>query len=277
MSIVSFWSNGKNETGKSSSIVSIATHLAVQHNYKILILDTKHNDYFYQYCYWKQENRMKLFNRQEPKFNIESGIDGLAKAILSNKTAPEIVTNYTRIVFSDNRLEVLSEASSTKNDYDVYKKIFKDIAKIANKYYDLVFIDIDTDLDEDTKNSILEVSDLVLVSMSQRKKQIDDYIKIKKDNLIFQDKPKIIILGRYDKNSKYSAKNISRYIGEKEIPSIIPYNTLFFEACNDSEVDDFFIKFRNINQKDKNAFFFEEVNKVSEKIIYKLKELQVRI
>ena len=46
MAIISFWNNVKEETGKSSSIVAISTLLGVNHNYKILVLDTKYNDYF---------------------------------------------------------------------------------------------------------------------------------------------------------------------------------------------------------------------------------------
>ena len=37
MAIISFWSSGKGETAKSSSIAAIATFLAIQHNYKIMV------------------------------------------------------------------------------------------------------------------------------------------------------------------------------------------------------------------------------------------------
>ena len=64
---------------------------------------------------------------------------------------------------------------------DTHKKIFKDIAKIASKYYDLVFIDIDSSLDEDITNSLLEISDLVVANISQKIRQINDYIKVKEE------------------------------------------------------------------------------------------------
>lgn len=276
MAIISFWSNGKGETGKTASIAAITTFLAIQRNYKILILDTKYNDYSYQDCYWKEDKTINLIHKQHMKTNIASGISGLTKAILSNKTSPEIITNYTRIVFKD-RLEVLTDTGVVKEDYDIHKTVFKDIAKIASKYYDLVFIDIDTNLGEDITNSLLEISDLVVANLSQKLRQINDYLKIKKENNIVKEKTVIPVLGRYDKNSKYSVKNVSRYMKEKEMVCSIPYNTLFFEACNEGEVDDFFIKFRRINPKDKNAIFIEEVKKTAEKIIYKLQELQMRM
>lgn len=276
MAIISFWSNGKTETGKAAAIAAITTYLGVQRNFKILVLDTKFNDYFYQDCYWEEDKTIKLIHSQSAKTNIASGISGLTKAILSNKTSPEIVTNYTRLVFKD-RLEILTDTSVEKEDYETHKEVFKDIAKIASRYYDLVFIDIDASLDEGTTNSLLEISDLIVANISQKIRQINAYMKAKERNMILEGKPIIPLLGKFDKNSKYTAKNVSRYMKEKETVCTIPYNTLFFEACNEGEVADFFIKFRKINTKDKNALFLEEVKKTAEKIIYKLQELQMRM
>ncbi len=276
MAIVSFWSNGKGETGKTASLVAITTFLAIQHNYKILILDTKYNDYSYQDCYWQEDKTISLIHKERLQANVASGITGLAKAILSNKTSPEIITNYTRIVFKD-RLELLTDTDAQMSDYEINKKVFKDIAKIASKYYDLVFIDIDNGLGENIINSLLEISDLIIPSLSQKIRVLNNYLNEKETNMILRDKAVIPLLGRYDKNSKYSIKNVSRYIKEREKACAIPYNTLFFEACNEGTVDDFFIKFRKINPKDKNALFIEEVKNTAERIIYKLQELQMRM
>lgn len=276
MAIISFWSNGNGETAKTASIAAITTYLAIQHNYKILILDTKYNDYSYQDCYWQEDKTIKLINNSNGKTNIASGISGLSKAILSNKTSPEIITNYTRIVFKD-RLELLTDTELDKEEYEIHKKVFKDIAKIANRYYDLVFVDIDSGLDEITKNVLLEISDIVVANLSQKLRQINEFMQIKEMNMIFNDKVVIPLLGRYDKNSKYSAKNVARYMKEKDGVCAIPYNTLFFEACNEGKVADYFIKFRRINPKDKNALFINSVKESAERIIYTLQELQMRM
>ena len=276
MAIVSFWSNGKTETGKTASIAAIATYLAIEHNYKILILDTKYNDYSYQDCYWQEDKTLSIIHRADDKTNIASGITGLSKAILSNKTSPEIITNYTRIIFKD-RLELLTEVDALPEDYEVHKDIFNDIAKIAGRYYDLVFVDVSSELGEKNINSLLRISDIVVPTMSQKIRQIDDYLKIKKENPVFEGKVVMPLLGRYDKNSKYTAKNVSRYMKERGKICVIPYNTLFFEACNEGTVDDFFIKFRKINPKDKNARFIKEVKDTSETLIGILQELRKRM
>lgn len=276
MAIVSFWSNGNEETGKSTAIAAISTLLGVNHNYKILVLDTKYNDYFYEDCYWKEDRVIKLINSNNAKTDIGHGISGLSKAILSNKTSPEIITNYTRIVFKD-RLEILTDNKVEPEEYEIHKTIFKDIAKIANRYYDLVFIDMDTELDEKIEESILEISDLVVACLPQKLRNINKYMELKEEKSVLKEKSILPLIGRYDKNSKYNMKNVARYIKEKKGVCAIPYNTLLFEACNEGSVADFFIKFRRISDKDKNAMTIAEIKRAAEKIILRLKELQKRM
>jgi len=276
MAIVSFWSNGKEETGKTSAIVAISTLLGINHNYKVLVLDTKYNSYDYEDCYWQEDKLIKLINSKDAKTDIGHGVAGLSKAILSNKASPEIITNYTRIVFK-NRLELLTDNKIEPEDYEVHKKIFKDIVKIAKQYYDLIFIDIDNNLGERNINALLESSDIIVTCLPQKLRIIKDYMEQREENPILKQKPVIPLLGRYDKRSKYNAKNVARYIKEKRGVCTIPYNTLFFEACNEGKVADFFIKFRKINPKDRNSMFIEDVRATAEKIVLRLKELQMRM
>lgn len=276
MSIISFWSNEKEQSIKPEAISAITTFLAIQHNYKILILDTNYNSYAYQDCYWQEDKTLNLINGQNTVSNITSGINGLAKAILSNKISPEIVTNYTRIVFKD-RLEVLTSTHLGQDDYKTCRRVFREIARVASRYYDLVFVDISTELPEQEQNAIMQVSDIIIANISQKLRKINEFIKIKHENAIFKEKPVIPLVGKYDQFSKYNTKNIARYIKEKKGVYAIPYNTLFFEACNEGKVADYFIKFRKIDSKDKNGIFMNFVKEISEKIIYKLQELQMRM
>ena len=40
MSVVTFWNDGKEQTGKTLSIAAISTYMAIEHNYRILIIST---------------------------------------------------------------------------------------------------------------------------------------------------------------------------------------------------------------------------------------------
>ena len=87
----------------------------------------------------------------------------------------------------------------------------------------------------------------------------------------------LILIGRYDKYSKYTIKNISRYMGERNKVSTIPYNTLFFEASEEAGVPDLFLKLRKVSEDDRNAFFLNEVERTVENILYRIDSLNMRL
>ena len=280
MAIVSFWSNGKEETAKTLSIVSIATNMEIEHNYKILLMSTNYNDDTLESCYWEKEKKeKKIITDIMPSQGhvLDSGIEGLSKLINSNRATPEDITNYTKIVFKD-RLEVLlSIRSSSYDEYLRLRSLYVDILKNANKYYDLIFVDVNKGLDNEFIRNILEMSDLIITNLTQRKKIIDSFMEIKAKEKLFRKKNNMLIIGRYDRFSKYTAKNIARYMNEKNEICVIPYCTLFFEACNESKVADFFLRLKNIDETDRNAIFIREVNNATEVIDYKLKDLKATL
>ncbi len=271
MSIITFWSEGKEETAKTLSLSAIATFMAIEHNCKILVLSTNFNDTTLEACFWETG---KI--QEEKMTGLSNGIEGLAKAIMSNKASPEVITNYTKIVFK-NRLEVLPGIKSENYDeYQKLKEVYPEIIKTANRYYDLVFVDVKKGKDDRLTQDILDISDLVVVNITQRLKLIDGYMRLKQENVLFKKPNTMLLVGRYDKFSKYSSKNIARYIGEKEVFTV-PYSTLFFEAANEGNVADFFLRFRKIDENDRNAIFINEIRKVSGKILYKLQELRMKM
>jgi len=275
MAIISFWNNRNEETGKSSAVAAISTFLGINHNYKILVLSTKYNDYFYQDCYWKDNKNENVINAKT-MVGIGEGMVGLSRAILSNKVSPEIITNYTKIVLNDNRLEILYDNNIMKEQYETHKTVFNDIVKTANKFYDLVFVDIDSDLDEKTKKQLIETSNIVIGCVPQKPRTIKSYLKEKKENKILENKLLITLLCKYDIESKFNKKVVSKFLKEKN-PLILPYNTAFMDACNEGKVADYFIKYMKVSKKDKNAYFMSCVSEDVEQIIYALQNLQLRI
>ena len=280
MAVVTFWSNGKEETAKTLSIVAIATNMAIEHNYKILLLSTNYNDDTLESCFWeKQKPKKTLVDLTPPGAVVEfdNGIEGLAKAIKANKATPELISNYTKIVFKDRLDVLLSIKSGSYDEYQRLRDIYPEILQAANQYYDLVFVDINKGLDNEFIRGILKESDLVITNLTQRTKIIDDYMAVKEKEKLFSKSNNMILIGRYDRFSKYTAKNIARYMNTKQEINVIPYSTLFFEACNEGKVADFFLRFRTIDESDRNAAFVKEVRKVTETIDYKLQELRMKM
>ena len=278
MSVVTFWNDKKEQPGKTLSAVAVATYMAIEHNYKILVISTGFNDKTLDNCFWKEKKAKKNFGIFGPNTNVamENGIEGLSKMVKSNKISPESITNYTRIIFKDT-LEILQSFKGNRENYEEIKEHYVDVINLANRYYDLVFVDLDMELGNDVINTILENSNLIVASLSQRLTSIDSFIEKREEMPILKSKKTLILISRYDRNSKYTVKNISRYMGEKNKVSTIPYNTLFFEACEEAKVVDLFLSIRKISEDDVNGMFLSEVKRTAENIIYRLQDLAMRM
>ena len=283
MSIVTFWNSSKQQTGQTLSIAAIATYMAIEHNYRILVISTTNREDNFRRCFWEQKKKKKNLGIFGPNANleIENGIEGLARIIRSNKIAPEIITNYTKVVFKD-RLEILlGSKTNVKEDGAIdaeVQNVYPDIITTANQYYDIVLVDLDDNIEKETQKTIMHQSDIVVVNIGQRLRDIEKYSELKQQMTMLQTKKVILMIGKYDKFSKYNAKNITRYLGEKNKIQTIPYNTLFFEAAEEAGVPDLFLRFRKtLDPEDRNAFFIEEVKRATENIIYRLQDLQVKV
>ena len=279
MSIVTFWNNRKEETGKTLSIAAIATHMAIEHNYKILVVSTGHKDETLDRCFWQEKKQAKknlgLFG-PNTNVEIEDGIVGLETLMKSNRVSPEQVTNYTKIVFKD-RLEILPSFKGEKLEYDEIKTTYPDIISLANNYYDLVFVDLDEEVGEEISKQILEKSNIIMVTLSQRLISINNFMKLREEEPVLKSIKTLILIGRYDKYSKYTVKNITRYMGEKNKVSTIPYNTLFFEACEEAGVPDLFLRLRKVDEDDRNGLFVAEVKRTADNIVYRLQDLAMKL
>lgn len=64
---------------------------------------------------------------------------------------------------------------------------------------------------------------------------------------------------------------------EKKDLHAILYNTLFFEACSEGKVAELFLRFRKLDPEDRNAMFVKEISTFAEDLVYKMKELQLKM
>ncbi len=278
MSIVTFWSNGKEQTGKTSAIAAISTYMAIEHNYRILVISTGYKNDTLNHCFWEERKIKRNLGLFGPNTNaaLEDGIVGLAKVVKSNKLSPENITDYTKIIFKD-RLEVLQSFKGERTDYEDLKRIYPEIINLANNYYDIVLVDLDSEIETEITDIILANSNLIVANISQRLASINRFMELREEMSVLKSKKTLLLVGRYDKFSKYTVKNITRYMGEKNKVSTIPYNTLFFEACEEAKVPDLFLKIRSVDDDDRNGFFIKEVKRTTENIMYRLQDLAMKM
>lgn len=278
MAIISFWSQNKRETGQTLSLVALTTYMGIQHNYKILLVDACFADDTIENCFWNTEKDAALASKlNKGKVDIASGVEGVISAIISNKTSPEIITNFTRVVLK-NRLDVLQKQKThNRKEYEENLKMYPEVLKLANKYYDLVFVDLSKTLKRETTKTILDSSAVIMYTMPPNMKKIDYYIKLKSESQLFKKGNIIPVLTRSDSESKYNPKNSQKYIGEKVLVSV-PYNTLLMEAASEAGVANMFLQLRlSKSSADKNTQFLNAVSDCGKQLIYKLQELQYKI
>lgn len=282
MVIVTFWNNNTGKIGQTHSALAIASYMGVEHNYKTLLMSTKYNDQVAMQAFGANERKktVGLFTNNKQTMDLESGIEGMSKLATANRLSPEMVPNYTKIVYK-NRLEVVS-APRKKMDLD-YTKIYrscKDILNVARRYYDIIFVDLNNGIEDETTKEILKMSNIVILNIEQKLSEFEKIAELRQEKELFTAKNSIPMINTYDRKSKYSSKNVSRELGEKKEILTIPYCNLFSEAVQEGTVAEFFINTRLKKLEDSNdrtTFFVQEVKRASDAIIYKIQELQMRI
>lgn len=287
MAIVTFWNNDREQSGKTLTAVAVATKMAIERNYKILLISTSFQDTTLRNCFWENETQrtLKLFGMKSNNIAVETGIEGLAKLISANKLTPTTITDYTKVIFKG-RLEVISGFMGAKEltratnyaEYEKIQKIYVDLIKTANQYYDMVLVDLDKYMPEDLTKEILKLSNLNVIVFSQRKESLDRYMMLREKEPIINSPKTLPVVGKYMDKTKYNMKNIMKYLGNRKDLSVIPLNMLYFEASEEAAVPDLFLRLQNVKDtSDENYIFMRDVLELMEKIINRLQELQMKM
>ena len=271
MSIITFMNNDQKESGQSLSVAAIATLMAIEHNYKILIISTDFNDKTLVECFFdsnKNGNLKNLFTKSL-NANIANGLEGLIRMFASNRADKDVIGSYTKPILKD-RLDILE--SPRTNDYKEYVNIstyFSQIAEVANSAYDIVFVDLSKKMPLENQKKILDLSTLVIVGLNQNQNSMKAFETLKLENEFFRRKNVLLFIGKYNMNSEYTAKNIGRYLKEKNTPLVVPYNILFADHCADSKILDYFLAIKEYKLgQGKEQFFCTQVRDTIERIDY---------
>lgn len=287
MSIITFWNDDREQSGKTLTSIAIATRMAIERNYKVILISTSFQDPTIKNCFWGDDTprNIKLFGDKMTNIAVENGIEGLIKLMTANKLSPSVITDYTKVIFKG-RLEILNgftgikEANRETNleEYRKNEKYYIELIRMANQYYDMVIVDLDKTMSTSIREEILRISNLNIFVFSQRMESINRYKKMKEIDMEINGPKTIPVIGKYMNKSKYNIKNISKYLGQRQPIDTIPFNMLYFEAAEEAGVADLFLKLKNIKDtSDENYIFMQSVLKLMEKIIKRLQELQMKM
>ena len=271
MSIITFMNQDMKESGQSLSVAAVATLMAIEHNYKILVISTDFNDRTLQECFYTNANEGKLRNIFAKSMNqdISNGLEGLIRMFASNRADKETIRSYTKPVLRD-RLDILESPKTV--DYKEYRNLsvyFSQIADVANSVYDMVLVDLSKKMPIENQKKIMDISTLIIVGLNQNQKSLQNFENLKMQDEFFRRKNVILTVGKYNQNSKYSAKNMGRYLKEKNVPLVVPYNILFADNCADGKIIDYFLSIQALGTgQNKDEYFLTQVRETVNKIDY---------
>lgn len=277
MPITTFWSNNRETIGQTVAAACMATEMAIEHNYKVLLVSADFNNNTMLDCFGAQESNKEILKGliRKPQINLDSGINGLLKMANSNRVTPEIIHDYTKIVFS-NRLEVLYSPNNIneKDQNDTMEKI-KNIIMNAARYYDQVIVDLKKELKISEQLEILQMSDIIVLNINQRLNKIEETFQIKEINNMYD---KILWnICKYDKNSKCNSKNLLRTVLKKQTVCETPYNTLIYDACGEGKLAEVLLNFKTLREEDENLNFVNRMKELQESVLLRYQERRARL
>ena len=82
---------------------------------------------------------------------------------------------------------------------------------------------------------------------------------------------------KYDKNSKYNTKNLTRTVWKRQTVYNVPYNTLLFEATSEGTLAELLLRIRTLKNEDENSQLFKEVKNLTEGILLRYQEIRMRM
>ncbi len=273
MSIVTFCNGTKDQAGVTCSAMAFAVQSALQHNMKIIFISTSLNDLTIKDGLWKEDTKKPMLGGSAYNGQIDgNGIEGLETLMRSGKISPNRVTEYTKVLLKD-RLEVLLGISSyatieqARGIYVEVQKIYPQVLTLASQYYDLVVVELSNKLEQNIKEEILKISNIIVPIVTQKVKNIQKIQEVINQNGFLNEGNTVVTIGKYMDETKYNMKNITRTLmRQKKLINTVPYNNLFFEALQEGKVIDLFFNFMKLRERDNNYQFVRELDRLFDDI-----------
>lgn len=271
MSIITFMNKDIKENGQTLSVAAIATQIAIEHNYRTLIISTDYNDKTMEDSFFNSRQAVKGFLAKQinAPYDVSNGLEGLVRMFASNRGSKEVINSYTKPILKD-RLDLLQSPKTLDfKEYVNMSVYFSQIAEVANGFYDLVFIDMCNKLPAQIQRKILDISSIIVLELSQNQKSILDFEQLKQKDEFYRRQNVVLAIGRYNPDSKYSAKNVGRILKERNVPLTVPYNILFADSCSDGKIVDYLLSLQQLEgSQGKDRYFYDEIKKTAERLDY---------
>ena len=133
MAVITFCSNEIKETGQTLSMAAIASYMAIEHNYKILMISTGFNDLTLENCFWEYNKirSTRWVQKQDVRSNgLITGDKGLINEIKTK--------SFDRLSYADKKnIKLITDKETSLDIKDmIHDPIIKNIddnEKISEK------------------------------------------------------------------------------------------------------------------------------------------------
>jgi len=262
--LISFWGLQKGQTGNTSSFIGSAAMMGLDYETHILAAQSDTSSAVLENVF-----RKTGIKNEESNFN-SIGYDALENLVRSGQLSPSNFKDYATPVLG-NHLDILSSSAKQQSHSDLarVRDVIEKICSNALPAYDLTLFDVTSgskDFSEnEMDNQVLNLSDLIVVSLNQNKSVLENFFENTVNEL--QDKNYIILLGQYDQFSRWNEKNISRLFKVKKPIFVVPHNASYMDALNENKIIEFFLKRKNINKDDTDFGFINAIRNVNKGIL----------
>ncbi|OPJ59766.1 hypothetical protein [Clostridium oryzae] len=256
---VAFWSPF---SGTGSTVSCIATSLlySLSGGRRCLLLDMQSAEYGLETAFFEEKRLEKLSS-------LEYGIDSLDRlSIVDPEIGKSEFECYSNEIIK-NRLDLVVGSNKISGSLfnDCFKKSAAKILKNAKKYYDTVFVDINSSLQSKITENVFDNSDIVVITLPQNERIFADFIKNKCK--LIENKELVLVIGRYDIDSKFSKEYIKHSLQYADAIYSIPYNTGLFDAINEHKVKNYFINISKAAKSEKDEILFLQVSEIVDRLI----------
>ena len=119
MSIITFWNDDREQSGKTLTSVAVATRMAIDRNFKVLLMSTSFRDSTMKNCFFGDEvqRNLKIFGGKSNNIAVENGIEGIFDDLESFDIVPDESTkvggNYGPYIQSNRKSTISKHFNQT--------------------------------------------------------------------------------------------------------------------------------------------------------------------
>lgn len=248
---IAFWSNVHGQAAVTSNMLALAIHLSMRSSKKSILLKSHFQGNI------MEEPLIGTITNTVKEYFEEVGIDALIRNTKTDQLCHDVIKNCS-VSLMRKKLDLIP--GTTKVNEELYNQDMigniKELLEELETYYDLIWMDIEQG-NSLLSQTMLELSDIIIVNLSPNHHVIQDYIS----NYKLPPKKIIHLFGMYDKDSFCSLKNIARRYDRFKRSNLccIPYNVEYRDAWSNESIISFFYKNEHSQKGDSNFYFMKEI------------------